>query len=154
MITVSLAKLGADIQTIQVEWWSTVLTALKQAGYNVDSVETVKRNWSVVELDVLLSDWDVLLISMEKIKWGNDDEKIITIWIKIEDLNVVESKKVIYTNKMTTSEIIKDALLKRWMSMNCFVALKDSEGNDLTLSSSLEDWKDYTISINCQNDVE
>jgi hypothetical protein len=36
MIKVSIAKLGSSIQEVEVPMGSTVMTALKKAGYNLD----------------------------------------------------------------------------------------------------------------------
>jgi hypothetical protein len=44
------------------------MVALRHAGYNLDEVETVKRNGSIVNMDTVLVNDDTILVSIGKIK--------------------------------------------------------------------------------------
>lgn len=156
LIKVSIAKLGSGIQTVEIAEWSTVMVALRKAGYNLDSVVSTKRNWVQVAMDTLLSDSDVLLVSQEKIKWGAKEEEeeevedVIILWFSIEKEWQPAQNKMVFSSSESTFNIIKSVLIDRGYSMNDFKEILDKEGNKVTLWEQLQNDKDYRIVV-CQH---
>lgn len=159
-INVSIAKLGTNIQSVQIPTGSNVMTALRKAGFNLDELVSVKRNWVVAGMDTTLQDTDVLLVSMEKIKGWTDEEEVenilkLAFTIEKEDA-VPASNQMLFTDKMSTFEIVKQVMRDRWVSLNDFKEIRDEEGNVISLADKLVDGQAYKIVIcachNCDED--
>lgn len=158
---ISIAKLWTSIQTVEVEIGSNVMVALRKAGFNLDSVVSVKRNGMVVELDTQLENNDVLLVSQEKIKgWAEEVAEpvapsILKLSFTIEEMDApVNNGQMAFSSDMSTFEIVKQVMLQHGESMNDFKEIRDSEGNVLTFADKLEDNKAYKIMVcstqNCE----
>lgn len=156
-IKVSIAKLGTSLQEVEVDAQSTVMTALRKAGFNLDSVVSVKRNGTVVTLDTTLAHEDVLLVSQELIKWGLEDEQtetptnIIKVGFTFEKENAPSTNKFVFTDDMSTFEIVKQVMRQHGTSLNDFKELRDENNNVVTFADKLEDNKSYKIII-CAHD--
>ena len=150
-IKVSIAKLGTSIQEIEIPTGSNVMVALRKAGFNLDGVVSVKRNWTVATLDTALVDTDVLLVSMEKIKGWADDEpeaSILRLAFTIEKENASPANNgIMFEDTMSTWEIVKQVMHSRWISLNSFKEIQDEEGNVLPLETKFEDNKAYKIIV-------
>lgn len=156
---ISIAKLWTSIQTVEVEIGSNVMVALRKAGFNLDSVVSVKRNGMVVELDTQLDNNDVLLVSQEKIKGWADAEpaapSILKLSFTIEEMDAPSTNgQMAFSSDMSTFEIVKQVMMNHGESMNDFKEIRDSEGNVLTFADKLEDNKAYKIIVcsteNCE----
>lgn len=44
LMKVSIAKLGTSIQEVEIAVGATAMVALRKAGFNLDSVVSIKRN--------------------------------------------------------------------------------------------------------------
>lgn len=147
---VNIVKLGNPIKEVEVADGSNVMAALSSAGFNVDSVMSVKRNGSAVAMDATLSDGDMLIVTQEKIKGGDTDDtegaNVIAVGFDVtyeEEVTPVGKIGVDASQDLFTT--IKEYIISKGLSMNSFMELRDSEGNKIPLSGSLEDGKDYTI---------
>jgi len=155
---ISIAKLWTSIQTVEVEIGSNVMMALRKAGFNLDSVVSVKRNGMVVELDTQLDNNDVLLVSQEKIKgWAEEvtAPSILKLSFTIEEMDAPSTNgQMAFSSDMSTFEIVKQVMLNHGESMNDFKEIRDEEGNVLTFADKLEDNKAYKIMVcgteNCE----
>lgn len=159
-IKVSIAKLGTSIQEIEIPTGSNVMVALRKAGFNLDGVVSVKRNWTVATLDTALVDTDVLLVSMEKIKGWADDEpeaSILRLAFTIEKENASPNiNSVLFEDDMTTRSIVKQVMNNNGVSLNNFKEVQNTEGNVISLADKLEDGNAYKIILcateNCDKD--
>ena len=152
-IKVSIARLGTSIQEVEVETGSNVMTALRKAGYDLDAVVSAKRNGAVVQMDTALAGGDVILVSMEKIKGGADEVEVTPIRLSftIERENAVTpNNQMLFTDDMTTFDIVKQVMRSRGVSLNSFKEIKDEDGTVLTFADKLEDGKAYKI-ITCEH---
>lgn len=151
MITVSIAKLGASIQKVQVASGSAAMEALRNAGYDLDSVVSIKRNGEKISLDTSLRANDTLLVSMEKIKGGRTAaQAVIKLSFDIvekEDIEEDENEQLAFETSMSTFEIIKEVLTNNGRSLNDFVCIKDEDGDEVRLGDTLEDGQRYTIVV-------
>lgn len=153
MIAVSIAKLGSNIQTVSVAEWSTVMVSLRHAGYNLDEVETVKRNGSIVNMDTVLVNDDTILVSIGKIKWWTDevleaDEgNLIKVSFTFEKENQATANQLAFLDTQSTFEIIKEVMCQNWVSMNNFKEIVDADGSSLTLGDKLQDGHAYKIIV-------
>jgi hypothetical protein len=158
MIKVSIAKLGNPIQEVELDEAAHVMDALKLADYNLDSVLSVKRNGVVVTMDTILADGDVLLVSQDKIKGGNEEGVEVTNPVLPTEGNLIKinfdithedidptSKAMLFMDDMSAFEIIKTVLHGRDISMNNFKELKDVNGTRLGLDTKLVDGAKYVI---------
>lgn len=154
-IKVSIAKLWTSLQEVEVDAASTVMTALRKAGFNLDSVVSVKRNGTVVTLDTVLSHEDVLLVSQELIKWGAENEEqpanIIKVGFTFEKENAPSANKFVFTDDMSTFEIVKQVMHQHGTSLNDFKELRAEDNSIVTFADKLEDNKSYKIII-CAHD--
>ena len=152
-IRVSIAKLGTSIQEVVIPEGSNVMAALRKADYNLDAVVTIKRNWEVATLDTVLEDTNVLLVSMEKIKWGNEEAPVaanpLMLSFTVVKENQQEAGRIMYTDDMSKMDIIKQELHNRGVSLNDFKEVQDEEGNVVT-TPAFENNKAYKI-ILCAN---
>lgn len=153
MIKVSIAKLWSSIQEVEVPMGSTVMTALKKAGYNLDWVVSVKRNGAVAPMDSAVAADDVLLVSLDKIKGGLTDQEMndpsllkVAFTIEKED-QVKPDGLMAFTDDMSTFEIVKQVMHQRGVSLNNFKEIRDAEGNVVTFADKLEDGKSYKIIV-------
>lgn len=152
-IKVSIARLGTSINEVEIPTGSTVMNALRKAGYDLDWVVSIKRNWSVVTLDTTLANEDVLLVSMDKIKGGSDEATAtepqpLRVSFTIEKENQVQPNNMImFLDNMSTFEIVKEVMHSRGVSLNNFKEIKDSEGNVVTFADKLCDGCSYKIII-------
>lgn len=151
-IKVSIAKLGTSIQEVEVEVGSTAMQALRKAGFNLDSVVSIKRNGAVVALDTVLDNQDVLLVSQEKIKGGADEvtaePNILKLSFTIEKENQTQpNNQMIFTDDMSTFDIVKAVMQSRGVSLNNFKEIRDSEGEVITFADKLEDGEAYKLII-------
>lgn len=148
---VSIAKLWTSIQEVEIAVWSTAMVALRKAGFNLDSVVSIKRNWAVITLDAVLTDWDVVLTSMTKVKWGTEElpgGNPIKLTFHIVKENQPEvNGQVVFTDDMSTFDIIKQVMNSKGVSLNDFKEIKDAEGNAVTFSDKLVDGGSYKIVI-------
>lgn len=154
-IKVSIARLGTSIQEVEVETGSNVMAALRKANYDLDAVVSAKRNGAVVQMDTVLAGGDVILVSMEKIKGGADEVEVeptpIRLSFRIERENAVKpSNQMLFTDDMTTFDIVKQVMRSRGVSLNSFKEIKDEDGTVLTFADKLEDGKAYKI-ITCEH---
>lgn len=150
MIKIQIAKLGQDIVEIELAEWSTVMQALKKASYNLDEVLSVKKSGAIVSMDAIVSDWDALLVSQEKVKsWMVEEEvgNVIKIGFTIVEQWRTEWNKMIFVDTMSTFEIVKLALRQKWESVNNFVKLTEMDWTEVSLWEKLEDGKDYKIIV-------
>lgn len=151
---VSIARLWTSIQEVEIAVGSTAMQALRQAGFDLDSVVSIKRNWSVINLDSTLTAEDVLLISMTKVKgWLEEttEESPVNV-IKLSFHIVKENQpeingQVAFTDDMSTFEIIKQVMQSKGVSLNNFKEIKDAEGNEVTFADRLVDGGSYKIVI-------
>jgi len=146
---VSIAKLGQSIQTVEVADAASVMDALKAAGYNLDSVLNVKKNGVVVTMGDALAADDILLVSQEKIKGGNETG-ILKLKFDIkeeEEVTPVLDGFLAYTTEQTTFEIVRDYLMEHGYSMNDFKRIVWEEGETVSISLPLTDGKSYTIVV-------
>lgn len=150
LIKVSIAKLGTSIQSVEIPTGSNVMTALRKAGYNLDGVVSVKRNGIVVNLDTLVDNEDILLVSMEKIKGGTDAAEEASV-LKLSFAVVKESEngnnQMLFTNDMSTFEIVKQVLLNAGLSLNEFKELRNSNNEIVTFEDKLVDGESYRIVV-------
>lgn len=152
LMKVSIAKLGTSIQEVEIAVGATAMVALRKAGFNLDSVVSIKRNWSVITLDQALTADDVLLVSMTKVKGGADEEETPVNVLKLSFHIVKENQpevngQVAFTDDMSTFDIIKQVMNSKWVSLNSFKEIKDAEGNAVTFSDKLVDGGSYKIVI-------
>ena len=154
---VRIAKLGQPVQSVEVAEGSTVSKALKEAGFDLDAIKSIKKNSSPVQLTAVLSDGDTLLVSSEKIKGGRivkkvvrkreeaENEGIILLGFDVEEVNVKDEQELIaYDASMDMNEIIREYLVERGYSMNDFVAIVDENGNQV---EELVEEGRYTIQV-------
>jgi len=155
LMKVSIAKLGTSIQEVEIAVWSTAMDALRKAGFNLDWVVSVKRNWTVITLDAALTADDVLLISMTKVKGWLDEATATETPVNVLKLSfhiVKENQpevngQVAFTDDMSTFDIIKQVMNSKGVSLNDFKEIKDAEGNAVTFSDKLVDGGSYKIVI-------
>lgn len=153
LMKVSIAKLGTSIQEVEIAVGATAMVALRKAGFNLDSVVSIKRNWSVITLDSALTADDVLLVSMTKVKgWLEETTETPVNVLKLSFHIVKENQpevngQVAFTDDMSTFDIIKQVMNSKWVSLNSFKEIKDSEGNAVTFSDKLVDGGSYKIVI-------
>ena len=153
---IRIAKLGQPVQLVEVPEGSSISKALKEAGFDLDAIKSIKRNSSPVQLTALLNEGDTLLVSSEKIKGGRtvkkvikkrevEDEGIILLGFDVEEVNVKENQELVaYDASMDMNEIIREYLLERGYSMNDFVAIVDQNGNEV---EELVEEGRYTIQV-------
>jgi sulfur carrier protein ThiS len=162
-ITVSIAKLGTSIQEVEVPTGSNVMAALRKANFNLDGVVSVKRNGTVVSLDIIVSAGDVLLVSMEKIKGGADEEEVVVntlmLGFTIQKENQPElNNGMMFEDSMTTWDIIRQVMSSRGQSINNFKELQDEEGAVVSLETKLTNNGAYKIITcaeeNCEEDED
>ena len=139
MIQVSIAKLGTSIQTVDVAINSTVMTALRKAGYNLDEVQSIKRNGTVVTMDTTLAHEDTILVSIGKIKGGNEGDdtegNVIKLAFSIEKENQITPNGMLaFLDTQSTFSIIQQVMNSRGVSMNSFKEIKNEEGDVVSLS--------------------
>ena len=152
-IKVSIAKLGTSIQEVELTLGSNVMQALRKAGFNLDSVISVKRNGIVVEMDDELSNEDVLLVSLEKIKgWADETAEEPTLIRLAFDITresqASKTNKMAFTSDMSTFAIVKEVLTNKGYSLNDFKELKDEATNEtIGFGDKLVDNGSYKIII-------
>ena len=134
---VRIAKLGQPVQTVEVADGANVSAALKTGGFDLDSIKSVKKNSTPVELTGSLADGDVLLVSSEKIKGGADeivDDGVILLDLEVEEVAVSTATEgvVAYDNTMSTWQIVREFLNSNGYSINDFIKVVDMEGNEVT----------------------
>lgn len=152
MITVSIAKLGTSIQKVQVAPGSAAMEALRSAGYDLDSVVSIKRNGEKINLDTALRANDTLLVSMEKIKGGRTTAPaVIKLSFDIVERQDIEEEdyenELAFETSMSTFDIIKEVLTNNGRSLNDFVRIQDEDGEEIGLGETLEDGQRYTIVV-------
>ena len=154
---IRIAKLGQPVQTVEVAEGANVSAALKEGGFDLDAIKSVKKNSSPVELTGILSEGDVLLVSSEKIKGGlikrtkklvkpTEDNGIILLDLDVEEVSVKPEGEgmIAYDAEMSTRQIVKEYLQNHGYSMNNFVAIVDEDGNEV---ETMESNGTYTIQV-------
>jgi len=149
-IKVSIARLGTSIQEVELEVWALAMDALRSAGYDMDSVNTIKRNGSLIALDATLDNGDVLMVSVEKIRGGNADEQtaepnLIKLYFDIKKEGEAKKVPLAFTDDMDAFQIVKQVLYNKSISLNALKELQDTEWNKISLSDKLEDEGEYVI---------
>ena len=165
-IKVSIARLGTSIQEVELDVGASAMDALRSAGYDMDAVNTIKRNGSIISLDAQLDNGDVLMVSVEKIKWGTDQEEVvepnlIKLYFDIKRESEAKGKAPLaFTDDMDTFQIVKQVLHNKGISLNSLKELQDTAGNKISLSEKLEDEGEYVIVLidvkvtSCNNDED
>ena len=110
-------------------------------------------------MDSVVSNEDVLLVSMERIKGGADEAEpsILRVVFSFQKENQPEpNNQMMFTDDMSTFEIVKQVMHQNGISLNDFKELRDEEDNVVTFADKLEDGKAYKIVIcahhNCEED--
>lgn len=158
---VRIAKLGQPVQTVELADGATVSSALKEGGFDLDTIKSVKKNSSPVEMGAVLSEGDTLLVSSDKIKGGlikkvvkktvpmapeADEAGVIMLNLDVEEVTVKGEGEglIAYDAEMTTRQIVREYLQNHGHSMNDFVAIVDEDGEEV---ASFEDGGTYTIQV-------
>lgn len=155
LMKVSIAKLWTSIQEVEIAVWATAMDALRKAGFNLDWIVSIKRNWTVIALDAALTAEDVLLVSITKVKGWLDEPTATETPVNVLKLSfhiVKENQpevngQVAFTDDMSTFDIIKQVMNSKGVSLNDFKEIKDAEGNAVTFSDKLVDGGSYKIVI-------
>jgi len=146
---VNVVKIGTPLKTVELNAGATVADALREAGYSVDSVNSIKVDWVVKQVDSALQDGNTILVSMEKIKGGSEEddvEDVILVGFELEYRSPeTQAQRIAYSTEQSTFEIVKSYLHSTGNSMDSFLWIEDSEGNAVSLSDALETDKDYKI---------
>lgn len=103
-------------------------------------------------MDWALWNEDVLLVSMDKIKWWLVEESpegnLLKLSFKIVKENQADANgQLAFTDDMSTFEIVKQVMHSKGVSLNYFKEMKDNEGHLVSFEDKLEDGGDYTIVI-------
>ena len=151
-IKVRIAKLWASIQEVEINEGATAMVALRAAWFNLDSVVSIKRNGVVITLDTVMTNDDVALVSLDKIKGGADETETPVNLLKLSFKIVKENQadtdgQLAFTDDMSTFEIVKEFMHSKGVSLNSFKELKDAEGNEVTFGDKLVDGGSYKIVI-------
>jgi len=151
MTTVNIVKLGSSPVSVVLENWGTALDALVEGGFNVDSITDVKRNGSIISLDTQVDDWDMLLISTEKIKWGTEEVKEKDVYFASFDLQEANKEinvndwKIAFSEGSLLQDLVKCELHKKNVSMSRFAWIIDSEWEKVSLWDVALNWESYKI---------
>lgn len=165
---VSIVKIWSPINAVEIAEGSNVINALQAAWFSADAVMGVKRNGAAVAMDTVLGEWDMLIVSLEKIKGGNEEdakassEEVIVVGFDITyNAPKASSKQVAIEAGRDLFATIRDYLNGQWISMNQFHSLVDSKGEKVSLWDRLVNGENYTIVIakgsnyeSCEDDEE
>ncbi len=157
MIKVNIVKLGSPLTTVTIEAGQLVSDALTKGSFDLDSVQSVKRGWVSIDLDTTVNDWDMLMISQEKIKWGNilTDALNATTMSEIAQYGleiVVEEEPFVqellaFEKGSSAIKVISDTLDNMWVSLDRFKRLEDSLGREVDITKPLTEGAFYKVVV-------
>jgi len=154
MINVRIAKIGNPVVNLELEDGTNTLAALTAAGFSADAVLSVKRDGQKLAMDAVLVDGNMLIVTQDKIKGGNEEEdgvveNIISVGFEVEYQAATATPET--TGRIAVDWAkdlfltIRDYVKSQGQSMDDFLKVLDAEGNEVALSDTLEDETDYKI---------
>ena len=104
-------------------------------------------------MDSVLSNEDVLLVAMDKLKGGMADEEttpvnVLRVAFTIQKESQSDNEgKLLFTDDMSTFEIVKQVMMNKGLSLNVFKELRNETNEQVTFSDKLKDGDTYKIVI-------